>query len=104
MIREVFLGPPLFGSCRYKTGVDLPAQPPIEPMLARLAKALPMDDDLVFEPRWDGFRTQSSGLPKFLYATACDVFANCTWTSTRSPCRRITRARSGGSSSSPTKI
>ncbi len=29
--------------------------PPIEPMLARLATALP-DGDLLYEPKWDGFR------------------------------------------------
>jgi ATP-dependent DNA ligase len=34
---------------------DLALQPPIEPMLARLAGELPVDDCL-YEPKWDGFR------------------------------------------------
>jgi ATP-dependent DNA ligase len=34
---------------------SLPIAPPIEPMLARLAETLP-SGDLLFEPKWDGFR------------------------------------------------
>lgn len=30
--------------------------PPVEPMLAKLADALPEGDDLLYEPKWDGFR------------------------------------------------
>jgi ATP-dependent DNA ligase len=30
--------------------------PPIAPMLARLERALPVGDDVVYEPKWDGFR------------------------------------------------
>jgi ATP-dependent DNA ligase len=30
--------------------------PPIEPMLAKLTDAIPADGDLLFEPKWDGFR------------------------------------------------
>ena len=30
--------------------------PPIEPMLAKLAEALPAEGDVLFEPKWDGFR------------------------------------------------
>jgi ATP-dependent DNA ligase len=30
--------------------------PPIEPMLAKLAAALPSGDALLYEPKWDGFR------------------------------------------------
>ncbi len=33
----------------------LPIAPPVEPMLARLARALPAGDYL-YEPKWDGFR------------------------------------------------
>ncbi|PYQ24313.1 MAG: ATP-dependent DNA ligase [Acidobacteria bacterium] len=33
-----------------------PIEPPIEPMLARLATALPEGDGWLFEPKWDGFR------------------------------------------------
>jgi ATP-dependent DNA ligase len=31
-------------------------QPPIEPMLAKLAEELPTGDGYLFEPKWDGFR------------------------------------------------
>ena len=30
--------------------------PPIEPMLAKLATALPVGDAFLYEPKWDGFR------------------------------------------------
>ena len=30
--------------------------PPVEPMLAKLAEALPVGDGFLFEPKWDGFR------------------------------------------------
>ena len=35
---------------------DFPIAPPIEPMLAKLATALPAGDGWLFEPKWDGFR------------------------------------------------
>ena len=35
---------------------DFPIPPPVEPMLATLAEALPEAGDLLFEPKWDGFR------------------------------------------------
>jgi ATP-dependent DNA ligase len=31
-------------------------EPPIEPMLAKIAEELPRDGDFLFEPKWDGFR------------------------------------------------
>jgi ATP-dependent DNA ligase len=31
--------------------------PPVEPMLAKLARQLPPDGDVLYEPKWDGFRT-----------------------------------------------
>ncbi len=34
----------------------LPFQPPVEPMLAKPADALPVGDGWLFEPKWDGFR------------------------------------------------
>ena len=34
----------------------LALNPPVKPMLARAAGAIPDADDLVFEPKWDGFR------------------------------------------------
>ncbi|MEP7324334.1 MAG: ATP-dependent DNA ligase, partial [Gemmatimonadota bacterium] len=33
-----------------------PVDPPIEPMLAKLATAVPAAGDFLFEPKWDGFR------------------------------------------------
>jgi ATP-dependent DNA ligase len=36
--------------------VDLPVMPPVKPMLAKSASALPQDPDLLYEPKWDGFR------------------------------------------------
>jgi ATP-dependent DNA ligase len=33
-----------------------PIDPPVEPMLAQLATALPPSDGFLFEPKWDGFR------------------------------------------------
>ncbi len=34
----------------------LPIEPPIKPMLAKLARTIPLDDGLLYEPKWDGFR------------------------------------------------
>jgi len=36
--------------------MPFPLEPPIEPMLARIADALPPQGDVLFEPKWDGFR------------------------------------------------
>jgi ATP-dependent DNA ligase len=36
--------------------VAFPIEPPIEPMLAKLADALPPGEGWLFEPKWDGFR------------------------------------------------
>ena len=33
-----------------------PLAPPIEPMLAKLADELPPAGEVLFEPKWDGFR------------------------------------------------
>lgn len=36
---------------------NLPVQPPVQPMLAKLARSIPSgDDEWLFEPKWDGFR------------------------------------------------
>ena len=32
-------------------------EPPIEPMLAKLADELPTGADFLYEPKWDGFRS-----------------------------------------------
>ncbi len=34
----------------------MPIAPPIKPMLAKLARTIPTDDGLLYEPKWDGFR------------------------------------------------
>ncbi|MFL5310881.1 MAG: ATP-dependent DNA ligase, partial [Myxococcales bacterium] len=34
----------------------LPFRPPVEPMLAKLAGALPEGEGWLYEPKWDGFR------------------------------------------------
>src|SRR5260221_13177747 len=36
--------------------MSLPIVPPIAPMLAKLARELPVDRGLFYEPKWDGFR------------------------------------------------
>jgi len=36
--------------------MDLPVQPPLEPMLAKLTDTLPETGSWIFEPKWDGFR------------------------------------------------
>ncbi len=36
--------------------MDLPVNPPIEPMLAKPAAGFPTDTGWLFEPKWDGFR------------------------------------------------
>jgi ATP-dependent DNA ligase len=36
--------------------MELPVMPPILPMLAKLARTIPTDPDLLYEPKWDGFR------------------------------------------------
>ncbi len=33
-----------------------PIEPPVEPMLAKLADGLPPGEGWLFEPKWDGFR------------------------------------------------
>ena len=35
---------------------SLPVPPPVSPMLAKLARELPVADGLFYEPKWDGFR------------------------------------------------
>ena len=36
--------------------MNLPVQPPVEPMLAKPAGAIPDGDGWLYEPKWDGFR------------------------------------------------
>jgi ATP-dependent DNA ligase len=44
-----------------------PVAPPIEPMLARLADELPAGGNVLYEPKWDGFRA-------LVFRSASDVF------------------------------
>ncbi|HKE49910.1 MAG TPA: ATP-dependent DNA ligase [Actinomycetes bacterium] len=37
--------------------MQLPVMPPVPPMLAKSIKAIPPAGDLLFEPKWDGFRS-----------------------------------------------
>lgn len=37
-------------------GMRLPVMPPVSPMLAKLSREMPQAPDLIFEPKWDGFR------------------------------------------------
>ncbi|HVR06525.1 MAG TPA: hypothetical protein VMW75_00630, partial [Thermoanaerobaculia bacterium] len=39
-----------------KAEQPFPIEPPIEPMLAKVADELPAGDGWLFEPKWDGFR------------------------------------------------
>ena len=36
--------------------MDLPVMPPVAPMLAKAARELPAAGEVLFEPKWDGFR------------------------------------------------
>ncbi|MDH3299764.1 MAG: ATP-dependent DNA ligase [Acidimicrobiia bacterium] len=36
--------------------MDLPVNPPVKPMLAKAVAGIPERTDLIFEPKWDGFR------------------------------------------------
>ena len=36
--------------------MDLPVSPPVSPMLAKAAAAMPQGDGWLYEPKWDGFR------------------------------------------------
>ena len=37
--------------------MPLPVTPPVLPMLAKLARELPRKEGLIYEPKWDGFRS-----------------------------------------------
>ncbi len=37
--------------------MTLPVQPPVSPMLSKLVTQMPPAGDVLFEPKWDGFRT-----------------------------------------------
>src|SRR4051812_13671092 len=52
-----------------KAGVD----PPIEPMLAKLADSLPPQGNFLYEPKWDGFRSIVFRGPSELYIQSRDL-------------------------------
>src|SRR5688572_22035828 len=41
---------------RAKRSASLAVPPPVPPMLAKVAEAVPRDGEFLFEPKWDGFR------------------------------------------------
>src|SRR5438105_10837155 len=46
---------------------DFAITPPIEPMLAKLTEDLPVNDEFLYEPKWDGFRA-------IIFRGASDLF------------------------------
>src|SRR6266853_3261764 len=59
-------GPESMSAAR-RTKDQFPITPPIEPMLAKLADALPEGGSFLFEPKWDGFRA-------IVFRDASDVY------------------------------
>jgi ATP-dependent DNA ligase len=47
--------------------------PPVEPMLARLAETLPPEGDFLYEPKWDGFRALVFRGERDLYIQSRDL-------------------------------
>jgi ATP-dependent DNA ligase len=50
-----------------------PIAPPIEPMLAKVAEALPPEGDALYEPKWDGFRALVFRGPKAVFIQSRDL-------------------------------
>ena len=48
-------------------------RPPIEPMLAKLAEALPPEGQMLYEPKWDGFRALVFKTGKSLFLQSRDL-------------------------------
>jgi ATP-dependent DNA ligase len=55
------------------TTPPFPIAPPIEPMLAKLADALPSSGNFLFEPKWDGFRAIVFRGPADVYIQSRDL-------------------------------
>jgi ATP-dependent DNA ligase len=53
--------------------VTLPFEPPVEPMLAKLADTLPADGGFLYEPKWDGFRAIVFRGPSDVYIQSRDL-------------------------------
>jgi len=58
---------------RKDTAAGFPLEPPIEPMLAKLATELPTGDGWLFEPKWDGFRAIVFRAGERLYIQSRDL-------------------------------
>ncbi len=54
-------------------GDGFPIEPPVEPMLAKLATELPPGDGWLFEPKWDGFRAIVFRSGERLYVQSRDL-------------------------------
>ena len=50
-----------------------PIEPPVEPMLAKLATELPAGEAWLFEPKWDGFRAMVFRDGERLYIQSRDL-------------------------------
>src|SRR5260370_25684122 len=50
-----------------------PIEPPIEPMLAKVAEELPAGEGWLFEPKWDGFRAIAFRAGERLYLQSRDL-------------------------------
>ena len=50
-----------------------PLDPPIEPMLAKLAEELPSGEGVLYEPKWDGFRAVVFRGPSEVYIQSRDL-------------------------------
>ena len=48
-------------------------RPPIEPMLAKVADALPDEGNVLFEPKWDGFRALVFRTSREVYLQSRDL-------------------------------
>ncbi|HTL37254.1 MAG TPA: ATP-dependent DNA ligase [Kofleriaceae bacterium] len=51
----------------------LPFQPPVEPMLAKLANEIPEGEQWIYEPKWDGFRAMVFKSGDELYIQSRDL-------------------------------
>src|SRR5262245_43284084 len=47
--------------------------PPIEPMLAKLAEELPPGGNVLYEPKWDGFRALVFRSSNDVFIQSCDL-------------------------------
>jgi ATP-dependent DNA ligase len=56
-----------------KVQATFPLDPPIEPMLAKLAEELPSGEGVLYEPKWDGFRAIVFRGPSDVYIQSRDL-------------------------------